>query len=247
MSFIVFDLELNQDFSSMEIRNAVKPPPFEIIQLGAVKLDSALNIVDSFNSFVKPTIYKRLNPFVVDLTGITAEKLDKEKSFPEVYRDFLRFVGEGDWVFGVWGTSDMKELYRNAELHSLSLKLVSRKYINIQPYVSLYFNYSKKNLLRLEHAVKALNIPGDYPFHDAYNDAYYTAEVFKRIYNSFIQPKVYDPTEAAIRPPRQPKRVIDVEGLLGQFQKMYARDMTEEEKGIILLAYKMGKTNQFLK
>ncbi len=247
MNFIVFDLELNQDFSSMEVRNAAKSQPFEIIQIGAVKLDSALNKVGSFNRFVKPAIYRRVNPFISDLTGITDQQLDSEVHFPEVYREFIDFAEGAGSVFAVWGTSDMKELYRNAEFHSLSLKSLSRKYINIQPYVSLYFNYSLKHLLRLEHAVKALNIPGAYPFHDAYNDAYYTSEIFRKIYSPFIQPKIYDPSELPVKPLRQPKRVIDIEGLIGQFEKMYAREMTAEEKGIILLAYKMGKTNQFLK
>jgi len=43
------------------------------------------------------------------------------------------------------------------------------------------------------------------------------------------------------------KKIIDVDALIYQFEKMYSREMTEEEKSIIILAYKMGKTNQFLK
>jgi hypothetical protein len=38
-----------------------------------------------------------------------------------------------------------------------------------------------------------------------------------------------------------------VNSLIQQFEKMYDREMTKEEKSIIILAYKMGKTNQFLK
>ncbi len=247
MHFIVFDLELNQDFLSLQdLYKNKSSAPFEIIQIGAVKLDSEFNTVDNFNRYVKPTFYTKINPFITELTSITTEQLQSEKQFPEIYKAFTEFIGGSDSIFGIWGTSDIKELFRNAEKHELNSKYLPRRFINIQPYVSMYFNLPPKNLLRLQHAVEALNLPINYTFHNAFFDAYYTSEIFKKIYNSFIQPKIYDPTNITIKP-RQPKREIDTENLLNQFEKMYARKMTQEEQSIILLAYKMGKTNQFLK
>lgn len=248
MHYIVFDLELNQDFATLDRKlTKNRQAPFEIIQLGAVKLDSEFNKVNSFNEFVKPLIYQKLNPFVEELTGITQEKLSIAENFPEVFNRFIDFIGDKDSVFCVWGASDISELYRNADIHSLSRTALPRKYINIQPYVSLHFHFPAKNLLRLEHAVQALSIPIQNSFHDAFNDALYTAEVLKKIYNSFIEPKTYDPSAPVSRPPRQPKKLIDGEALINQFTKMYDRELSDEEKGMILLAYKMGKTGQFLK
>lgn len=246
MFYIVFDLELNQDFSSLQSVNTRSVPPFEIIQIGAVKLDSEFNTVDTFNRYVKPSVYKNINPFVTELTGITTEQLQAEDQFPDVYQAFIEFVTDTDSIFCTWGMTDMKELFRNVENQKLNNKLLPRNYINIQPHVSRHFNFPSKNLLSLQHAAEALNIPLTYTFHDALNDAFYTAEIFKKVYNSSIQPDIYVPNRIVIKP-RQPKRVIDVEGLINQFEKMYARKMTEEEQGIILLAYKMGKTSQFLK
>lgn len=247
MDFIVFDLELNQDFSSLQkLNEKCSSAPFEIIQIGAVKLDSEFKTVATFNRYIKPTIYAKINPFITELTGITTEQLQSEEQFPEVYKAYTEFMAGTDSIFCTWGESDIKELFRNTEKHQLSTKLLPSKFINLQPYVSMYFNFPPKNLLRLQHAVEALKLPMEYTFHDAFNDAYYTAEIFKKIYNSFIQPKIYDPPYITIRP-RQPKRELDIESLLNQFEKMYSRKMTEEEKGIILLAYKMGKTSQFVK
>ncbi len=248
MYYIVFDLELNQDFSSPQNKypNSASAP-FEIIQIGAVKLDRDFNTVNTFDRYIKPVFYEKINPFITGLTGITTEQLKTEETFPEVYRQFTDFTGGTDSIFCVWGSSDVKELFRNAGNHGLSTRLLSKKYINIQPDTSLYFNFPVKNLLKLEHAVQALNIPIDYTFHNAFHDAYYTAEIFKKIYNSFIQPKIYDPSAVSDKPPRQPKKFIDIEGLVKQFEKMYGREITEEEKDIILLAFKMGKTGQFLK
>lgn len=245
MYYIVFDLELNQDFSSIK-RKDIPSAPFEIIQIGAVKLDQHFNTCGTFNRFVKPVFYKEINPFVTGLTGITTEQLQCEEEFPEVFRSFIDFIGDTDQVFCVWGSSDMKELFRNVEKQLLSNKQLPRKYINLQPYVSLYFNYSQKNPLRLQHAVEALKLPAGLTFHDAFNDAVYTAEIFKKIYNSFMQPKIYDPSSPAVKP-RQPRKEIDTAGLINQFEKMYQRKMSDEEKSIIQLAYKMGKTHQFLK
>ncbi len=248
MYYIVFDLEFNQDFSSLhENYNRRTPVRNEIIQIGAVKLDTAFNFVDSFNSYVKPTFYEKLNPFITDLTGITSEMLQNAGYFPDIYTEFINFTGDTNVVFCLWGTSDLKELFRNVDAHNLNNNSLSRKYINVQPYVSLYFNYPVKNLLRLEHAVKALNIPLTYPFHNAYYDALYTAEIFRKIYSPFMQPLSYDPLEKEKRSPKEQKKKIDADGLIKQFEKMFAREMSEEEKSIILLAYKMGKTGQFIK
>ncbi|EHQ87718.1 3'-5' exonuclease [Desulfosporosinus youngiae] len=247
MSFIIFDLEFNQDISSLQNFDRERSPcPFEIIQIGAVKLDLEFNTVGTFNRYVKPTFYTRINPFVTELTGITTEQLLTEEPFPEIYKAYTMFIAETDSIFCTWGMSDITELLRNIEDHQLSHRFLSKRVINLQPYVSRQFNLSQKNLLRLQHAVELLHIPITYPFHNALQDAFYTAEIFKKVYNSSIRPEVYEPSCRTMRPKHQ-KRVIDIAKLLQQFEKMYARKITEEEQEMIKLAYKMGRTNQFLK
>lgn len=247
MHYIVFDLEFNQNFSSIENTNGKRIHyPFEIIQIGAIKLDSDLNTVATFNRLIKPTIYSQISPFITELTGITTEQLQSEETFPEIYKAFLAFINDPDPIFCIWGMSDIKELFRNVEHHQLNGKLLSRMYINLQPYVPIHLDLSQNNLIRLRHAVEALNIPITHEFHNALHDAFYTAEIFIKIINPSLVPRLYDPSYVIIRP-RQPKREIDVDKLLQQFEKMYARKMTVEEQAIIQLAYKMGKTNQFLK
>ncbi|AFQ43744.1 3'-5' exonuclease [Desulfosporosinus meridiei] len=247
MYFIIFDLEFNQDVASLQnFDGKGSPYPFEIIQIGAIKLDLELNTVGTFNRYVKPTFYTRINPFVTDLTGITTEQLLTEEPFSEIYKAYTAFTKERDSIFCTWGMSDITELFRNVEAQQLSPRFLPQRVINIQPYVSTHFNLSQKNLLRLQHAVELLHIPITNAFHNALHDAFYTAEIFKIVYNSSIQPKPYDPSYRTIRAKR-PSRVIDTDKLLQQFEKMYARKITTEEKEMIQLAYKMGRTNQFLK
>lgn len=44
----------------------------------------------------------------------------------------------------------------------------------------------------LKNAVELFNIATKTEFHDAFNDAFYTAEVFKKIYNHNIVSKTYE-------------------------------------------------------
>lgn len=247
MHYIVFDLEFNQDIPSLQQSNEkTSHCPFEIIQIAAIKLDENSNTIGTFNRYVKPLIYSQINPFVTELTGITSEQLVVESPFPEIYKSFIEFIDKKDFVFCVWGMSDIKELFRNAAYHQLNEDFLSKKYLNLQPYVSIHLKLSSKKLLNLKHAVESLNIVQAYPFHDALYDAYYTAELFKKIYNPSMQPSLYDANHITLRT-KQTKTVIDFDQLLLQFEKMYDRDITKEEQEMIQLAYKMGKTNQFLK
>ncbi|WP_312648322.1 3'-5' exonuclease [Aminipila sp.] len=247
MYYIVFDLEFNQgSCSSLSSIEKKAKTPFEIIQIGAVKLDSNFKTIATFNRYVKPSIYSQVNPFISDLTGITTEQLTSEESFSKVFNDYISFTGQVDSAFCVWGMSDMKELFRNVEYHKLDKSLLPEMYINIQPYLSLRLGFSKTKLLKLQTAVESLKIPMPYAFHNAFYDAYYTAEIFKRINSPIIEPKKYNPDYISIRS-IQRKKIVDFEKLLQQFEKMYARGLSKEEQDMIILAYKMGKTNQFLK
>ncbi len=46
--------------------------------------------------------------------------------------------------------------------------------------------------------------------------------------------------------PIKVRKVVDYHGLYKQFEKMYSRTLTYEEKEMIRLAYLMGKTKQFI-
>lgn len=247
MYYIVFDVEFNQDLPSLQISaENIRQSPYEIIQIGAVKLDQNLNNIATFNRYIKPSIYSQISTFVTELTGITTDQLKSEKPFTDVLYEFIQFIGEENAVFCTWGMSDMKELFRNIEFHSINKNKIPAIYINLQPHTSLYLHLPQEKLLNLQAAVETLEILKPYPFHNALNDAYYTAEILKIIHNPAIQPKRYDPSYVNIRP-RQRKKVIDHDKLLHQFEKMYDRHLTKEEQDMVILAYKMGKTNQFLK
>lgn len=251
MNYIIYDLEFNQKNNTSSSKNDLIENkidcsvnmPFEIIQIGAIKLNENFETLSTFNALIKPTLYKTIHPYVENLTQITDCKVALCKTFVDVYNDFLEFLENDEIILCVWGMVDIKELIRNLKFYNLSTSKFS-KYIDIQKHASKYLKAPNKSRIGLRHAIELLNIPISGEFHDAYNDAYYTAEIFKLIYNKNIKPSVYIPI-----PPKRiskPKEKIDMARLINQFEKMYNREMSEEEKNIIKLAYIMGKTRQFI-
>ncbi|WFR57415.1 exonuclease domain-containing protein [Anaerocolumna sp. AGMB13025] len=258
MNYIVFDLEFNQDLPSLQENKhlnwkneilAVNPEtrsgfPYEIIQIGAVKLDEKLKTTGTFNRYVKPVIYKEVSSFVTELTGITTEQLNDGVPFTLAYLSFLEFIGGTDAILCVWGMSDLNVLYKNAGYHRLDTGLIPKQYLNIQSYVPAYLNLSDKKLIGLQTTAELLEIPLSVDFHDAGNDAIYTAQIFRKIYSPSLIPDVYEYTDVS-PVKRSHKKTINYDKLLKQFEKMYGRPMTKEETEIIELAYKMGRTGQF--
>ncbi len=247
MNYIVFDLEFNQGYNfEKETKTKInRKCPFEIIQIGAIKLNEDFETISSLDILVKPEIYPILNPYVKEITGLTMDDLDRGKSFKEIYSEFIDFI-KTESVLCVWGMADIKELFRNIEYHELDTSLIPLEYINIQSYASKSLNCQKGINIGLSNAATMLGIPIEGEFHDALNDAYYTAEVFKKIHNKEIKPKIYNPNKNTnLNKANNQNYKIDYYNLMKQFEKMFNREITDEEKSIIKLAYNMGKTKQF--
>lgn len=249
MSYMVFDLEFNQgyNFEDENIKVINSKCPFEIIDIGAVKLDEDFNTIAAFDELVKPAVYKRLNPFIEKLTGISEDSLNNAKSFIEVYRKLLDFIADVK-VLCVWGTADIKELIRNINYYNLDDDKIPRRYINAQYYASRQLKLPSGSTIGLANAARLMDIPIETQLHKAYNDAYYTAEVFKKLNHKKVAAKIYNTADGRKRErPKSRKTTLDSDKLIAQFEKMFNREMTLEEQSIIKLAYKMGKSNQFQK
>ncbi|GFP77419.1 3'-5' exonuclease [Clostridium fungisolvens] len=246
MNYIIYDLEFNQKYIDFQEDNSNNSSrlPFEIIQIGALKLNESFETVSSFNALVKPKVYPTIHPYVEKLTKINNDIASSGKDFVSVYNDFLKFIGNDQVVLCVWGIVDIKELLRNIEFYNLSSSSISKYYIDVQRNASLYLKSPNNSKVGLKTAIELLNLQTDNEFHDAFNDAYYTSEIFKAIYDDTVKPSIYSPTP--YRKATIPKEKVDTVSLIKQFEKMYDREMSAEEKAIIKLAYNMGRTRQFV-
>ncbi|MCD8157888.1 MAG: exonuclease domain-containing protein [Clostridiales bacterium] len=193
MNYISLDLEFNGafDFERGECIHTNDICRHEIIQIGAVKMNSKKNIQDSFNAYVKPVIYPRLNPFIADVIKMKTEDFSSAGGFEENFAKFREFAGGRDIMFVVWGDSDLPVLYENLSYYNLVSEPLILKYINIQPCVSSLFNKGAGQQISLKHAIEALEIKADENFHNALNDAYYTARIFQTVDTDSVPVKIF--------------------------------------------------------
>ena len=67
----------------------------EIIEIGAVRIDAALTIIDEFDSFFRPVVEPKLSQFCTALTTIKQADVDGADMFPAVFARFLEWIGAG--------------------------------------------------------------------------------------------------------------------------------------------------------
>lgn len=177
MDYIVFDLEWNQ---SSDKYNRDYGLPFEIVEIGAVKLNRKFEIVDKYEQIIKPQIYHTIHFMTSKIVHVDKDDLEAGKPFPEAVQEFLEWCGN-NYVFCIWGTLDLTELQKNMCYYGMDeLSKGPLKYFDIQKFFSLTYEDGKIRRA-LEYAVDYLSIEKDVPFHRAYADAYYTAKVFMEI------------------------------------------------------------------
>ena len=183
MKYIVLDLEFNQafDFGNGKSKPSNDRCPFEIIQIGAVRLDDSFKYEDSLSIFIEPSIYKRLHPYVARITGLKEAHLSGKQRFPCALRELQEFACSEDVVYCVWGANDIKELRKNMDYYKLGSDVTFINYIDVQKIASKHLKHLEGMGIGLKNAITALDIEMDMPFHDALNDAEYTAKILQRL------------------------------------------------------------------
>lgn len=180
MNYVVFDLEWNQGKSGKH-NSKHEEIPFEIIEIGAMKLDENKNVIGEFHQLIKPEIYKDMHYITENMLHIRMKDLKQGVSFEEAMNDFLLWCGE-NYIFCTWGALDLLELQRNMRYYEMNpLSNGPICFLDIQKLFSIAFEEDKKSRRALEHAIDVLSIEKDIPFHRAFSDAYYTAKVLQKI------------------------------------------------------------------
>lgn len=182
VQYILMDLEWNQPLShlSAQYRRYGKQLMFDMIQIGAVKLDSGLRMTGSFNQFIQPGLYRKLHPRISRITGITQEDLYGAPQFIEALERFVSWCGE-DFALITWGCDDISVFQQNLNFYLKDERAMPPVY-DLQRLYGAHTGGSK-NRAGLSSAMKFFNIQPspEHPFHSAVDDAYYTALVFQQM------------------------------------------------------------------
>ena len=178
MNYIILDLEWNQSSTGREPEVATLP--FEIIEIGAIKLNHERIMISEFSQLIRPTVYRQMHRITSKLIHMRMEELERGKPFTQVVGDFLRWCGE-DYIFCTWGPLDLTELQRNLRYYGMEpLAKGPIAFLDVQKLFSIAYE-DRKSRRALEWAVDYLEIEKDIPFHRAFSDAYYTAKVLAAI------------------------------------------------------------------
>lgn len=181
MNYVIFDLEWNRFTKAVKMRC-----PDEIIQIGAVKYNEKMEHIASFNRYISPVLYKRMEPTVEKLTGLNIRALKSEGvPFSEAADDFAEFIGK-DTVVMSWGAQDADIFRKNyAYFNKKYTADFLSKFVDVQRYVTHILSVNGNNQIGVKSAADMLLVSyEESKLHDALTDAEISGKVFAKIFDS---------------------------------------------------------------
>jgi inhibitor of KinA sporulation pathway (predicted exonuclease) len=175
MNYIILDIEFNG-------RKFASDLPMEVIEIGAVRLDAALQPIDEFSSLVKPVYFSKLNGFIKKKTGIPQEDIDQADGFRKVITDFINWLNRSEaFLLITWGGEDLKRIVYDTRMHKLDDAFwMAASYFDLLKGFTRFKNVT--NDVSVEAALLDLHITAEGSAHRALDDARMTAEVFRAIF-----------------------------------------------------------------
>ena len=181
MHYIIMDLEWNYAYAH-KLKGFIN----EIIEIGAVKLNEELEIVDTFSSFIKVQIGKKLKGKVKRITNITAQDLESGKPFTQALAEFRHWVGEGDCLTFTWVDGDIRVLFDNYKyLNGISFIPFLKKYADLQAFFHKAHKLPTTTQIGLSTAAEKLEIDvSAFDIHRALGDSLLSAEIFSKSFDA---------------------------------------------------------------
>ena len=179
MIIIVYDLEMTVRRKKGQIA--------EIIEIGAAKVgdaDGQPQIVDTFQSFVKPTVVPQLSADTTEFTGISQEDVDAAAPLSQVVRGFIEWMGQEEYFLCAWGPDDQRQLAHECRQHNISTDWIVN-HNNLQKMLSKVYKLEKHQQMGLKPALEMLEIPFSGSHHRAMDDAINTARILVKLYDRF--------------------------------------------------------------
>lgn len=175
MDYIVLDIEFNG-------RKFASDLPMEVIEIGAVRLNDSLEIVDEFTAFIKPVYFAKLNSFIQKKTGIPQSSIDTAERFPKVIGAFLQWLSRSESPLLVtWGGEDLKRIVLDTRMH----KLDDSYWLGVD-YFDLLKGFLRyrglTNDVSVEAALQELGLSSEGSAHRALDDARMTADIFRKAF-----------------------------------------------------------------
>lgn len=162
---IVMDLEWNRGYD--------KKPLDEILQIGALRVDRLGGaVLDQFNAYIRPVVHKKMDPGAKCLPELEASRASG-LDFAGAMEKFRAWCG-GETEYALWGGGDFDVLEENCKYWGVP-PLKAKKIFDFQGAFSRVVGTGQQ--ISLWRAAEYCGIPDSFTFHNALNDAMYTALV----------------------------------------------------------------------
>ncbi|WP_026527797.1 3'-5' exonuclease [Butyrivibrio sp. VCD2006] len=153
----------------------------ETIQIGAVLLDEDYEIIDEFNTYVKPE-FGYIDSFIENLTGISQRDVENAPCFEDALESFLDWLPADDVRCVSWSNSDPKQIIRETFEKGIEddrLEIIFANWIDCQK--TFGRKMDRRMAYSLEEALFISNIAPDGRAHDGLVDAANTAVLFTKL------------------------------------------------------------------
>ena len=197
MVHVVLDLEMNPiKRSEREVRKFLTD---EVIEIGAVKLDSNFKQIGDFQCYVKPQ-FGEITKHITKLTSITNETVADKEDFVKEFNNFMDWIGTKDVTLYSWSTSDMNQLKNECryKISNFDVVWLERHWVDLQK--EFDDKIGLHNSLALKHAVGAMNRNFEGTAHTALADAENTAAILALMQDNEAFMKTMQPVIDLLKP-----------------------------------------------
>ena len=173
---IIVDFEMNPvSKKNGEVRVHLRK---EIIEIGAVKLDSHNRIIDRFSCLVKPQYNEDIVYFITSLTGIKTSNVKKAYNFESALSEFSNWIGDGKTRMYSWSDTDLQQLREECTYKNVVFPKNMSRWVDFQVLYPRVMNLNKSKKMSLSEATQWYGISIDKKkVHRALYDAEITAEL----------------------------------------------------------------------
>lgn len=176
---IVMDLEFTKP-TEEAARSGLR---FEIIQIGAVRVDACGNTVDTFDSYVRPRYASDIAWKVKQLTGISRSDVCDADCLEDVMDRFADWIGAASTRIVTWSRNDFKQLSMETRYKKMPFVLGDMRWLDLQKIYPRLMGVGRKGRdMALKTAAEWYGVEvSEKLLHGALYDAAVTAELLRRI------------------------------------------------------------------
>lgn len=149
---LVMDLE-----ATCSDDKSISGSSMEIIETGAVWVSCTGNILDTFQSFVRPVVNRILTPFCTQLTTITQDQVECAPTFDQIaglLQAFSLEYAQSESIWCSWGNYDRVQFEHDSNRHGVENPVAHLPHANLKKL------FAKNRKIKRVGMIGALQITG---------------------------------------------------------------------------------------